>query len=98
MRIVNNTEQTLTFEYGSEPIVLESADIFEFDCFQIEKLTEIKKLLNWGFVTLLEFDDEEEEIPFDLLMNINIAKRTIEPKGTFASLDFDKGIDSLVYI
>jgi hypothetical protein len=93
MKIINNTEHTLNFQYGSEDIALESGDIFEFNCFQIEKLDEIKKLVNYGFVTLLDFDDEEESVPFDLLININTAKRTIEPRSTFFSLDFDKGID-----
>jgi len=92
MKIINNTEHTLNFQYGSEDIALESGDVFEFNCFQIEKLDEIKKLLNWNFVTLCDFDDEEESVPFDLLININTAKRTIVPEGTFKTLDFDKDI------
>lgn len=93
MKIINNTENVLTFEYGDESISLEAGDIFEFDGFQIDKLTEIKKLVNWGFVTLYDSEDEEEPIPFDLLDNTKKAKKTIVPKGTFSSLDFDKGID-----
>lgn len=90
MHLINSTDATLKFTYGRQSVVLESGELFYFDAFDLNKLTHIQELIQNGFLTLFDEDDDEGVIPFDLAHNReNSKKRIIRDNSVFDNVNFE---------
>ena len=92
MNIINHTSKTLSFKMGSVNVTLGPGEIFPFNGFRDEQIKEVKKLLNAGLVTF--YDDEDDELPEDLIINRDKSKYIIQDEGVgiFKNINFDKSI------
>ncbi len=91
MRLLNISNSAINFIYGDKSVTLEQGDSFEFDAFQLNKLTDIRKMIELGWVTLFDEEDFDDVVPDSVFNYINKSKTT--KNSMFKNVDFDKEIE-----